>query len=154
MTASFTRKAQDMDLDDEDDDPPRLSTTDLAAGRTNLAYERSRLASDRTTMGYMRTAISLIGFGFSIPALFQVLTDVPGLEGAPVERARFVGLFMLILAVVMLSTAVLQQVLFLRRLSKAAATSFPVSVALLSCVAVLAVGFYATVNILLQVGSP
>lgn len=140
-----------LDDEDEDDDPPRLSTDDLAVGRTNLAFERSRLASDRTTMGYMRTAISLIGFGFSIPALFGVLTGVPGLEGAPVERARFVGLFMLILAVFMLSTAVLQQALFLRRLSKAADTSFPLSVALLSCVAVLAIGLYATVNILLQI---
>jgi len=151
MTASSTHKASDMELDDEDDDAPRLSTTDLAVGRTNLAFERSRLASDRTTMGYMRTAISLIGFGFSIPALFQVLTGVPGLEGAPVERARFVGLFMLILAVLMLSTAVLQQALFLRRLSTATDTPFPVSVALLSCVAVLAIGLYVTVNILLQI---
>jgi putative membrane protein len=147
-----------MELHDEDDGLPPRSTTDLAedrtelaTGRTNLAFERSRLASDRTTMGYMRTAISLIGFGFSIPALFQVLTGLPGLEGASIERARFVGLFMLILAIFMLSTAVLQQVLFLRRLSKAADTSFPVSVALMSCFVVLAIALYATLNILLQI---
>ncbi|MFC3615496.1 YidH family protein [Lutimaribacter marinistellae] len=141
-----------MELDDEDIDPPRLSNNELAEGRTSLAFERSRLASDRTTMGYMRTAISLIGFGFSIPALFRVLTEVPGLENAPIERARFLGLFMLVLAVFMLSAAVLQQVVFLRRLARTAGTSFPMSVALFACMAVLALGLFVTVNVLMQIG--
>lgn len=141
-----------MDLDDDDDELPRLSTTDLAKGRTSLAFERSRMASDRTTMGYMRTAISLIAFGFSIPALFQVLTGVPGLEDSPVERARFVGMFMLGLAVFMLLMAVIQQILFLRRLAKAANATFPVSVALLACIVVLALAMFAAFNIFFQVG--
>lgn len=140
-----------MDLDDDDELPP-LSTTDLAKGRTSLAFERSRMASDRTTMGYMRTAISLIGFGFSIPALFQVLTGVPGLESSPVERARFVGMFMLGLAVFMLLMAVIQQTLFLRRLARAADTPFPVSIALLSCLVILALAMFAAFNIFFQVG--
>lgn len=149
-----------MELDDEDDEMPRLSSnelaegrTEMAAGRTSLAFERSRMASDRTTMGYMRTAISLIGFGFSIPALFQVLTGVPGLEGSPVERARFVGLFMLGLAVFMLLTAVIQQILFLKRLAAAANTRFPISIALFACMAVLALGMFAAFNIFMQVGA-
>jgi putative membrane protein len=141
----------DLDDDDEDDDVLPQTTTEMAESRTDLAFERSRLASDRTTMGFMRTAISLIGFGFSIPALFQVMTGVPGLEDAPVERARFIGLFMLVLAVFMLSTAVLQQVLFLRRLAKAAQTSFPFSVALLACLFVLAIALFATISILSRI---
>ena len=143
-----------MDFDD-DEDLPRPNTNKLAQARnemaeerTDLAFERSRLASDRTTMGYMRTATSLIGFGFSIPALFKVLTDVPGLEDAPVERARFVGLFMLFLAVFMLCTAILQQALFLRRLAKIAQKPFPLSVPLVACIGILAVAFYVSTNIL------
>ena len=97
-----------------DDEHPQRSTNELAEERNELAFERSRMASDRTTMGFMRTSISLIGFGFSIPALFQVLTNVPGLENAPIERARFVGLFMLVLSVFMLFTAIVQQVVYLR----------------------------------------
>jgi putative membrane protein len=138
-----------MDFDDED--APRPSSLELAEARTDLAFERSRLASDRTTMGYMRTAVSLIGFGFSIPALFKVLTDVPGLENAPVERARFIGVFMLVLAVFMLSTAILQQVLFLRRLAQATDRSFPFSVALLACIVVLAIALFACANILFNI---
>ena len=138
-----------MDLDD-DDHPPR-STTALAEDRTELAFERSRLASDRTTMGYIRTAISLVGFGFSIPALFNVLTDVPGLADAPVERARFIGIFMLVLAVLMLTIAIVQQVVFLRRLAKLSARPFPISPALISAVLVFAIAVYATINILVNV---
>jgi putative membrane protein len=138
-----------MDFDDED--APRRSSLELAKARTDLAFERSRLASDRTTMGYMRTAVSLIGFGFSIPALFKVLTDVPGLENAPVERARFIGVFMLVLAVFMLSTAILQQVLFLRRLAQATDRPFPFSVALLACIVVLAIALFACANILFNI---
>ena len=138
-----------MDFDEED--VSRRSSLELAEARTDLAFERSRLASDRTTMGYMRTAVSLIGFGFSIPALFKVLTDVPGLENAPVERARFIGVFMLVLAVFMLSTAILQQVLFLRRLAQATERAFPFSVALLACIVVLAIALFAGANILFNI---
>jgi putative membrane protein len=138
-----------MDL--ENDDEPLRSTTEMAEDRTDLAFERSRLASDRTTMGYMRTATSLIGFGFSIPALFRVLTDVPGLENAPVERARFIGLFMLILAVLMLSVAIVQQITFLRRLSDISGKPFPISPALITAGLVFVVAIYATLNILLNV---
>ncbi len=138
-----------MDFDDED--LPHRSNNELASERTDLAFERSRLASDRTTMGYMRTATSLIGFGFSIPALFRILTDVPGLEDAPVERARFVGLFMLVLAVLMLSVAIAQQIVFLKRLSEFSGKPFPISPALVSAGLVFAVAIYATLSILWNV---
>ena len=138
-------------MDFNDEEAPRRSSLELAEARTDLAFERSRLASDRTTMGYMRTAVSLIGFGFSIPALFKVLTDVPGLENAPVERARLIGVFMLVLAVFMLSTAILQQALFLRRLAHATDRPFPFSVALLACIVVLAIAFFACANILFNI---
>ena len=138
-----------MDLDEED--APHRSSIELAQDRTDLAFERSRLASDRTTMGYMRTAISLIGFGFSIPALFKVLTSVPGLEEASLARAQLVGVSMLLLAVFMLVIAILQQVLFLRRLAHVARRSFPFSVALAGCVVVLVIAFIAAANIILNI---
>ncbi len=138
-----------MDFDDED--IPQRSNNQLAGERTDLAFERSRLASDRTTMGYMRTATSLVGFGFSIPALFRILTDVPGLEEVPIEHARFVGLFMLILAVIMLSVAIIQQITFLKRISDISGKPFPISPALVSAGLILAVAIYATISILWNV---
>ena len=140
-----------MYLEDEDDMPPKPSTNELAEDRTGLAFERSKMASDRTTMAFMRTAISLIGFGFSIPALFQVLTGVPGMESAPVERARFIGLFMLFLAVFMLTTAIAQQAIYLRRLSRAAQRAFPFSIAMFSSCVMLLVALTAMINIFSKV---
>ena len=138
-------------LEDEDVDEVQRSSNEMAGDRTDLAFERSKMASDRTTMAFLRTAISLIGFGFSIPALFQVLTGVPGMEDAPIERARLVGLSMLFLAVVMLATAIAQQIIYLRRLSQAAQRSFPFSIAMFSSFLMLLVAFIVMTNIFSKV---
>jgi putative membrane protein len=40
-----------------------------------LAKERSRQASDRTLMAWVRTALSLIGFGFAIASFRDILLE-------------------------------------------------------------------------------
>lgn len=52
-----------------------ISTTDLAEQRTDLAKYRSRAATDRTLMAWMRTSLSLIGFGFGIPTLVRTIAQ-------------------------------------------------------------------------------
>ncbi|WRH67064.1 MAG: DUF202 domain-containing protein [Planktothrix sp. GU0601_MAG3] len=53
-------------------DPPKQpSTNDLAEDRTELAKYRSRAAADRTLMAWIRTSLSLIGFGFGIPTIVR-----------------------------------------------------------------------------------
>ena len=42
---------------------------------TELALQRSYLATERTLMAWIRTSISLIGFGFTLAKLFQSLAD-------------------------------------------------------------------------------
>ncbi len=49
-----------------------------------LAKERSRQASDRTLMAWVRTSLSLIGFGFAIASFRDILLE-GGLVGAPWE---------------------------------------------------------------------
>ncbi len=53
--------------------PQNPSTTELAQQRTDLAKYRSRAAADRTLMAWMRTSLSLIGFGFGIPTLVTTI---------------------------------------------------------------------------------
>lgn len=52
---------------------------------TDLAVDRTRLAHDRTLMAWVRTAASLISFGFTIYKFFQYLRD----KGETVERRIF-----------------------------------------------------------------
>ncbi len=39
-----------------------------------LAKERTRAAADRTLMAWIRTSLSLIGFGFGIPTIVRTIT--------------------------------------------------------------------------------
>jgi putative membrane protein len=55
--------------------PNPLSTNDLAADRTELAKYRSRAAADRTLMAWIRTSLSLIGFGFGIPTIVRAIEN-------------------------------------------------------------------------------
>jgi putative membrane protein len=61
------------------------SVTDLSAS-TKLALDRTRLAHERTLMAWVRTAASLISFGFTIYKFFQYLRD-----GKPVPEGQVLG---------------------------------------------------------------
>ena len=50
--------------------PIPATTTDVA---TELARERDREAADRTLMAWIRTSLSLIGFGFGIAKYRDIL---------------------------------------------------------------------------------
>jgi len=59
------------------------TSTLLAHQRTSLAMERTYWAAERTPMGWIRTALAMISFGFTIGKLSQTLYDVEvmGLRG-------------------------------------------------------------------------
>lgn len=73
--------------------PKQLSTNELASDRTELAKYRSRAAADRTLMAWIRTSLSLIGFGFGIPTIVKTIehTD-PHANLNPVRFSVIVGL--------------------------------------------------------------
>ena len=47
---------------------------------SHFAWLRTRMALERTMMAWMRTAVSLIGFGFAIVQFFNHLSRIPGTQ--------------------------------------------------------------------------
>ena len=89
--------------------------TALAKERTALAKERNREAAERTLMAWIRTSISMIGFGIG----FGVAGDYLQNETAKPTRVHdleFVGSAFILLAVISLFAAVVQNVRLNRRI--------------------------------------
>ena len=49
---------------------------------SHFAWLRTRLSVERTMMSWMRTAVSLIGFGFAIVQFFERMQQMPGIKSA------------------------------------------------------------------------
>jgi len=66
--------------------PPTLPRSDRFEVRTtsdsHFGWLRTRLSVERTMMSWIRTAVSLIGFGFAIFQFFERLRDMPGARPA------------------------------------------------------------------------
>lgn len=76
--------------------------------RVPLALERTFLAYERTQIAWVRTAPTLISFGFAIAKFFQLLREKEGVT-ATLLSPRMVGLLMISVGLVGLILANLQQ---------------------------------------------
>jgi putative membrane protein len=81
-----------------------MSTTEQPSNRfdvhitsdSHFGWIRTRLALERTIMAWMRTSVSLIGFGFTIVQFFQRLNSTEGVAPALRPQApRQLGLAMI-----------------------------------------------------------
>lgn len=98
-----------LGMDDDENEPVR-------ADATQLALERTSMAAERTLQAWIRTALSLISFGFTIGKLGQVVVTLPGMP-------RHVGTDTLAYVLVTLGTlslvvASVQHVIAMRNLRK------------------------------------
>ena len=59
---------------------------------THFSWLRTRLAIETTMMAYMRTAASLIGFGFAIVQFFERMEDLGGAPARFPGAPRYLGL--------------------------------------------------------------
>lgn len=134
------------------------SRTEMSRERTELSIQRTRMSADRTLMSYVRTALSLISFGFTIHAAFQKLVEANVMQQSTAPR-NF-GLALLGIGVVLLFGGIgrhVQFALYLRQMQADAVKKglaegggpFPVSVTLLSAIALMLVGIVAILNIVM-----
>ena len=76
---------------------------------SHMAWVRTRLGLERTMMSWLRTAASLIGFGFAIVQFFERLQQTPGARPAHLPGApRYLGLSLISCGVLALLVSIWQ----------------------------------------------
>lgn len=118
-------------------------TKDKAApleNTTRLAYARTQLALERTMMAWVRTATSLITFGFSVYKFFQIELNSMGQPRSFISPRLF-GLIMITFGLVSLLMGTVQHVVSMRQI-RAQWPEAPRSVAamLAALIAILGLG--------------
>jgi putative membrane protein len=84
---------------------------------SHFSWLRTRLSLERTLMSWVRTAVTLIGFGFTIVQFFDRLQQMPGVApaGNP-EAPRYMGLALIFAGIMALVISVWQYRWLLRYL--------------------------------------
>jgi putative membrane protein len=84
---------------------------------THFGWLRTRLSVERTLMSWVRTAVSLIGFGFAIVQFFTRMKDMPGVQPPRFpDASRYLGLSLIFCGVLGLLVSIWQYRWMLRYL--------------------------------------
>jgi putative membrane protein len=141
-------------------EPDRISV-ELSGRRTGMSFQRTRMSADRTLMSVIRTSLSLISFGFTI---YQVFTKAH--EAGIIESSAAPGNFgraLVLLGTLVLALGIVYHVRFMLELRDERArmkadglihgeSRFPVSLTLITAVALLAIGLFAFASTLFGIG--
>jgi inner membrane protein YidH len=142
--------------------PSGANGTDRFAVRvtadTHFGWLRTRLSVERTLMSWVRTAVSLIGFGFTIVQFFNRLQDLPGANPARLpDASRYLGLALIFCGIIGLLVSLWQYWWTLRYLSSgnftqiAGMTKEGVQTPIVAiCVLLILIGLFAFFAVLLR----
>jgi putative membrane protein len=88
-----------------------------ATASDHFSWLRTRLSVERTMMSWVRTAASLIAFGFTIVQFFERMQDLPGIAPAHFPNApRYLGLMLILCGIAALVVSVWEYVWAIRYL--------------------------------------
>ena len=78
-----------------------------ATADSHFSWLRTRLAVENTMMAYLRTAVSLIGFGFAIVQFFDRMEQLPGVAPARYPDApRYLGVALIFCGILALVVSI------------------------------------------------
>lgn len=98
-----------------DENPPRFEVH--VTSDSHFSWLRTRLSVERTLMSWVRTAVSLIGFGFTIVQFFERFQDMQGVAPAlRPQSPRVLGLALILAGVGALAVSLWQYRSLLRYL--------------------------------------
>jgi len=81
-----------------------------------LAVVRTVLAADRTLLAWVRTSVSLIGFGFAIYEVLDHVQKAGVARFVGAQTPRHIGIFMILVGIVPLALSMLQHWRTVKRL--------------------------------------
>ena len=130
-----------------DDYPKKMNVSN------ELAKERTREAADRTLMAWIRTCLSLIGFGFGIAKFRDILVEGGLIRRTPehLNSTMIFGLSFIFLGVFGLLAAVIQHSRILHHLKfeDFQYTGFR-PVVMVTAILLLLIGLFAFISILIR----
>jgi putative membrane protein len=126
-----------------------MSTDRASVESTQLAKERTRAATDRTLLAWIRTSLSLIGFGFGLAKSREVLANAGLLQiERPLHSLIVLGASFVALGLLCLIGASVQHVLIERRIRSASFRFVGFRpLALVVTTVLVGIGVYALVTI-------
>jgi putative membrane protein len=114
----------------------------------DLNVERTRLAHERTMMAWIRTALSLIGFGFTLYTLARTLGDQAPAAGGGWISPRVLGTIMISMGLATLLMATLQHRASMKQLRREA-PDLPLSLSAITAGMIALLGFLALAAVVL-----
>jgi putative membrane protein len=132
------------------DPDPNLSPPNMQA---DLARERNRAAAERTLMAWIRTSLSLIGFGFGIDRIVSAIHSLaPAADINSVRFSRILGLAYISLGIYAMVVAAREHRQELRRIQRQGSYTYTPrrSLGLTVAVAMVCIGVFAFVGILVR----
>ncbi len=137
-------------------------SVELSSRRTGLSFQRTRMSADRTLMSIIRTSLSLISFGFTIFQFFQKLAESNVVTS--IHSVRNFGMGLVWIGIGMLTLGIGFHLQFMyglrherRQMTEEglihAESRFPVSLTLITAIALLILGLIALFSMMFRTPS-